>query len=226
MNSSCRIKIGVDFDNTIVSYDELMHDIAMQWGLIPADVEKSKKIIRDTIRRLPDGETHWRELQIESYGRRMCDARMTVDIGSFFRECVKRKISVCIVSHKTEYPNIGPADVNLRSVAIDWLEMNGFFDLTGIGLERKSVFFESTRGEKISRIKALRLTHFIDDLEETFSEKSFPPEVEKILYAPHGKPTGVEGVREFAAWGDICNYFFADPIPHAGLLSTGTAGRN
>ena len=92
-----------------------------------------------------------------------------------------------IVSHKTEYANFGEANVNLREAATAWLERHGFFEDTQLGLCRTNVFFESTRAEKINRIGALRATHFVDDLEETFLEASFPLGVEKILIAAHGQ---------------------------------------
>ena len=55
--------IGIDFDNTIISYDNIMHKIALERDLINADVIKSKKHIRDSIRMLPEGEIHWQRLQ-------------------------------------------------------------------------------------------------------------------------------------------------------------------
>ena len=51
----------------------------------------------------------------------------------------------------------------------------------GIGLA--DVYFESTRAEKLKRIAALSLTHFIDDLEEVLTDPDFPPNVERILFA-------------------------------------------
>ena len=47
--------IGVDFDNTIVSYDDLIHRIAVDKYLVPPDTLKSKKQVRDCIRRINAG---------------------------------------------------------------------------------------------------------------------------------------------------------------------------
>jgi len=60
--------IGVDFDNTLVSYGDNVHREAVQRGLIPPVVGKSKKEIRDRIRQLPDGEIEWQRLQATVYG--------------------------------------------------------------------------------------------------------------------------------------------------------------
>ena len=185
--------IGVDFDNTIANYDELMYTIALQRGLIRADIAKNKKLIRDAIRALPDGETHWRSVQVMAYGPYMHEARLIEGVREFFADCQRRRITVYIISHKTEYANFGETSVNLRAAATAWLERHGFFAPGELGLTKTGVFFESTRAEKIDRIKALRATHFIDDLEETFRDSAFPRDVQKILLAAHGQPSDIAG---------------------------------
>ena len=47
------MKIGLDFDNTLVSYDALLHRLAVQRELIQPTSHNGKKAIRDQIRRLP-----------------------------------------------------------------------------------------------------------------------------------------------------------------------------
>ena len=42
--------IGVDFDNTIVCYDDLFHRIAVEQGLVPARLEPRKNEVRDFLR--------------------------------------------------------------------------------------------------------------------------------------------------------------------------------
>lgn len=204
--------IGVDFDNTIASYDELMHAIALERGLIGAAVARNKKLIRDAIRALPDGEAHWRGLQVTVYGPRMHEARLIDGVREFFAGCRRRRIPVCIVSHKTEYANFGEANVNLRTVAMKWLEQHRFFHEGALGLSRASVFFESTRAEKIDRIKALRATHFIDDLEETFRESSFPHDVQKVLLSAHGQSSEIAGTVSFATWAQIQEHLLGSAV--------------
>lgn len=204
--------IGVDFDNTIASYDELMHAIALERGLIDAGLAKNKKLIRDAIRALPDGETHWRGLQVTVYGPRMNEARPLEGVIEFFAECHRRGIPAYIVSHKTEFANFGESGVNLRTAAMTWLEQHGFIHETRTGLRKTDVFFESTRAEKIGRVKALGATHFIDDLEETFLETSFPRGVEKILIATHGQPGQLPGVMSFSTWRQIHEHLFSRAV--------------
>lgn len=200
--------IGVDFDNTIASYDALMHALALERGLIAADTLPSKKLIRDSIRALHEGETHWRGLQVTAYGPRMHDARLLDGVKEFFAECRRSGVPVYIVSHKTEYANFGEANVNLRVIAMGWLEQQGFFENPGPGLRKADVFFESTRVEKCQRIQALGVTHFIDDLEETFLERAFPGGVQRILLARDGGATEVPGALRFSAWREIRQHLF------------------
>jgi hypothetical protein len=193
--------IGIDFDNTIASYDEPMHRLAVERGLIASGLPKNKKLIRDAIRALDDGESKWRALQVFSYGIGMPDARPMEGVKEFMGACKERGIKVLIVSHKTEHANFGDPTVNLREAALRWLEAQGFMDSARFGVGRDRIFFEGTREEKIARIRTLGVTHFVDDLEETFLEESFPADVAKILIS--SQPTGQGRWQAFAAWPDI-----------------------
>ena len=93
-----------------------------------------------------------------------------------------------------------------------WMRNHGFFDSDGLGLSENDVYFESTRIEKIERIKKLGCTHFIDDLEELFLEESFPGHVGKILFAPYGMKLSLRGVIVASSWKDIHNYFFNEKV--------------
>jgi len=204
--------IGVDFDNTIVNYEDIVHRVAVQWGLIQLDVGKNKKNIRDKIRQLPGGEVEWQRLQAVVYGSRMEEARLIDGVQVFFQLCKQYEIRVHIISHKTEFARFDETGANLRVVAMAWMKKNRFFETDGLGLLQESVYFEPSRQEKIERIKYLRCTHFIDDLEEIFFENSFPASVEKILYTPHRQDISRQvisrGARVFTRWEEICDYFF------------------
>ena len=203
--------IGIDFDNTIASYDESMHRMAVGQGLIPAALPKRKKLIRDAIRALEDGESKWRALQVHSYGPGMPEARAMDGVKEFVAACRGRRIPVRIISHKTEFANFGAPGVNLREVALRWLESEGFVDSAEIGVGRANIHFEGTRAGKIARIRALGITHFIDDLEETFLEADFPAGVERILFAPQGEDSGAGRWRAFGDWTAIHHYLLGAP---------------
>ena len=196
-------KVGVDFDNTLVSYDEVMYKAAVRFGFVASEARRDKKSIRDQIRQLPDGEMKWRKLQAFVYGEAMDDARLMEGVADFFDLCKKTGIEIYIVSHKTEFAAADEKGINLRQVALDWMTRQGLFKPQGLGLSNNQVFFESTRRAKAERIKHLGCTYFIDDLEETFLEESFPQGVTKILYHPHGGNSTVPGVKIVRTWTQI-----------------------
>lgn len=199
--------LGIDFDNTIVNYDRVLYQAALAEGLIKPGAEENKKSIRDAIRELPDGELKWQKLQAHVYGAGMKDSVLFDGVKTFFDACREADIRVAIVSHKTQFASIDEGGVDLRATAIGWMRKQRFFDNDGLGLSPERVYFESTRQEKIERIKRLGCTHFIDDLEETFLEDSFPAGVERILYAQ--KSSGLKDVKVFGSWKEIYDYFFA-----------------
>jgi hypothetical protein len=201
--------IGVDFDNTIVSYDDLMHRLAVEKGWISPEVSKSKKQIRDCIRLLPNGDREWQKLQAIVYGRQMQEAKLIEGVLTFFKLCQQHRMRVYIVSHKTEYANYDETQTNLREAALAWMNSHSFFAGSGLGLTQEQVYFEATRASKIERIKQLNCTDFIDDLEETFLEESFPNSVNKILYAPNYQPADIPTVKAVRKWQEINEYFFS-----------------
>jgi len=200
--------VGVDFDNTVVSYDKLMHNVALDLGFIAPDTAKDKEAIRNKVRGLPEGEKKWRRIQAIAYGEAMEHAILIDGVKEFFDRCSAKGIKACIISHKGEYAAEDQKNINLRNAALDWMDKNKFFDRDGLGLSRDNIYFESTRREKVERIRKTDCMHFIDDLEETFLEDAFPSKVNKILFAPHGKERDLENIKVFNSWSGISEHIF------------------
>jgi len=207
-NSGRPPTIGVDFDNTLATYDDLMYCTALERGLISPQVEKNKKSIRDLIRKLPEGEVEWQKVQALVYGPRIADARPADGAQAFLKACARNKVKVYVVSHKTEFASYDETGTNLRCAAISWREQNRIFDGPSSRRCPANLYFESTRQEKLDRIAQLGCTHFIDDLEETFLDKSFPVGVEKILYAPFASNQTAPDVKLAGNWQQITEYLF------------------
>jgi hypothetical protein len=203
-----RRTIGVDFDNTIASYDALMYRAAVERGLIEDDGCRTKKSVRDRIRQLPDGEIEWQRLQALAYGPLMREAQLIDGVDDFIRRCRSAGIAIAIVSHKTEYASYDETRTNLRTAALDWMAAHRFFDADGLALDRSGVYFESTRADKIARIEAIGCSLFVDDLDEVFLEPSFPHTVEKILYAPDARESAAADVAVMPNWRDLSDYVF------------------
>ena len=51
--------LGVDFDNTVVSYDDVIHRVAVEMGLIPERPIIDRLEARRLIRQHPNGEIAW-----------------------------------------------------------------------------------------------------------------------------------------------------------------------
>ena len=207
-----RLRIGIDFDNTIITYDDVFRAAAKSRGLIVADFAGSKQAVRDAIRLLPDGELAWQRLQGQVYGKGIAGAKMVAGVDAFLRRAKAEGATVVVVSHKTEYGHFDPDRVNLRAAALDWMTGQGLFDR---GIALPNVYFESTRAEKLERIAALSLTHFIDDLEEVLIDPGFPPDVARILFADEAPPASGPYVW-CPTWGAIERQVFGGAAPGTG----------
>ena len=207
----CR-RIGIDFDNTIISYQQAFLAAARSIGLLPESFVGTKQIVRDYIRHLPDGEREWMRLQGAVYGKGISDATLIEGVADFLMRCRSAGASVFIVSHKTEYGHFDASGVNLRQAALGWMERQGFFREEGHGLATVDVFFESTRVEKLARIAALDCTHFIDDLEEVLDDPGFPQGVERILFADGISPTKSLPYPVCMNWQQIAELVFDERI--------------
>jgi hypothetical protein len=198
--------IGVDFDNTIVSYHTLFHRVAVEQGVISADFPPIKDEVRNYLRQ-SGREAEWTAMQGQVYGGRMAEAEPFLGALAFFRRCRERGTPVYIISHKTRQPFIGPP-VELHQAAWDWLAANAFLDAAGAGLPVDHVFFELTKAEKCQRIAALGCTHFIDDLPEFLTDAQFPTGVQKIWFAPHQPEAVPPELTPVLSWAAVETMLF------------------
>ncbi|MBI4676462.1 MAG: aminoglycoside phosphotransferase family protein [Elusimicrobia bacterium] len=215
--------IGIDLDNTIVSYDEVFHQAALEKGLIPAGLPRAKGSVRDCLRGKGQ-EEEWTALQGYVYGPRMSGARPFPGALEFLAECRWRGIPVRVISHRTLQPFRGP-DYDLHQAAYRWMEEQGFFDPLRIGLSREHVHLELTKREKCERIAQMGCSHFVDDLPEFLADPSFPEGLERFLFDPGGSAAVLEGaqgppldprVRRVASWAELAGILLpqpADPSP-------------
>ena len=155
------MRIGVDFDNTIICYDGVFHAVAVEQGIVPENVGRTKTEVRDWLRSAGREEA-WTELQGLVYGACLSRCRPYADAFSFLAGCLRSNVPVFVVSHKTLYPYLGPR-LDLHRAARDWIDAMG---LHGTGLAKADVYFELTKADKLARIASLGCTHFIDDLPE------------------------------------------------------------
>ncbi|GIX46867.1 MAG: hypothetical protein KatS3mg131_1078 [Candidatus Tectimicrobiota bacterium] len=200
--------IGIDFDHTLVDYDAVLYRLARQRGLLGPRGPRGKKAIRDAIRRRPEGERQWQQVQAVLYSTAIAQARPSAGVAAFLAACRRQGVEVYIVSHKTRVAPGDAAQTDLHAAAFAWLRAQGFLAPGGVGLREADVFFEPSREAKLARIAALGCTHFIDDLPEALLAPAFPPQVERLLYDPHRAYRLAPPVRTFRSWSAIHAYFF------------------
>jgi len=197
------MRIGFDFDNTIVSYDALFYRVAVEQSLVPLETPMTKLAVRDYLRK-SGNENAWTEMQGYVYGARMNDAIAYSGVIDFMKLARSNGISMVIVSHKTKHPFLGPK-YDLHGVAKTWINsvlVNGNESL----FRPDEMFFEVTKEDKINRIDELNCNYFIDDLPEILSMPGFPKRTEGILFDPEDHHSS-EGVNlRFKLWQDISDY--------------------
>ena len=200
------MRIGIDFDNTLIDYDRVFVAAAKTRALVPADFAGSKKAVRDAIRLLPDGEIAWQRLQGYVYGAGIGGAALFDGAREFLARCARERIDTFIVSHKTQYGHYDPARVDLREAARGWMTAQGVF---AAGLAADNVFFAADRAQKLARVAALGCTHFIDDLEEVFADPAFPNGVQRILFGAAPSDPAVCD-RVCADWREVAAVVFGE----------------
>ncbi len=197
--------IGIDFDNTIINYDGVFHRVALERKVVPLTIEPTKLAVRDWLRSM-DKEEIWTEMQGYVYGARMADAEVYPGVYEFLRWARSERICISIISQKTKKPFRGPG-YDLHKSAQMWIEEN-LQDETGPLVALKSVYLETTKEKKWTRIASTAATHFIDDLPEILIADAFPATAQRILFDPEHHHSAVENsLITMHNWIDILHYF-------------------
>jgi len=202
------MRIGIDFDNTIVSYDALFHKVAWEQDLVPAETPSNKVAVRDHLRGIGQ-EDRWTEMQGYVYGARMVEALAYEGVIDFIRGAKAAGHEVTIVSHKTRHPFIGP-QYDLHAAARAWIACHLLSDGKPL-LPSENIFFELTKLEKLTRIAACGCEAFIDDLPEILLADDFPSNTARLLFDPeeHHADLAAQGLGIFRSWRQLAEHFSA-----------------
>lgn len=194
------MKIGVDFDNTIVNYDRVFHKSALELNLIPEDLEESKLAVRDYLRNLDQNDI-WTDLQGFVYGEKMYEADIFDGFIDFLNFASNKSISVVIISHKTKYPYAGKK-YDLHKSAERWILER--LSISSIDFKHsKNFFFLPTKEEKVNKIIEEECDYFIDDLPEIFKIENFPLSTRKILFDPKSNYQTENNYTSVNNWKDL-----------------------
>ena len=197
------MRIGIDFDNTIVCYDRLFHRLARERGLLPEHVPATKGAVRDHLRSA-GREDDWTELQGLGYGPRIAEAEPFPGVKEFLTRAKAAGIRVAVVSHKTRQPYLGPPH-DLHAAAHAFLAAHGFYDTATTGLSPESVFLEPTKEAKLGRIASLGCDVFVDDLPEFLAEPAFPVRPWKILFDPADAAPDSDDYIRALSWDEVAS---------------------
>ena len=163
--------IGIDFDNTIVCYDNSFGVLAEKIKNLPGTTPRNKLSIRDYLRS-QGREEDWVEFQGLLYGPGMKYAAPFKGAIEAMKSLLRDGHSLSVISHRSKYPYGGP-QYDLHSYASKWIEDNlvphGLFKL---GESCGRISFHTTLESKLQEISSQSCDVFIDDLPKVIcSEK-------------------------------------------------------
>jgi len=192
--------IGIDFDNTIIDYNNLFYEAGLSLGVLPDHAECTKKEIREYLIGI-GREEDWTRIQGLVYGDFIRKAHVMEGFSSFSDLCAEKGWKIFIISHKTS-DSITGERFDLHTSAFNWLEQNGIYgpDIRGVVA---GAFFETTRSAKICRINQLGCDIMIDDLAEVLLHPDLSEDIVKILYDSQGTSTPDPRYRTAGSWDQI-----------------------
>ena len=190
--------IGIDFDNTIINYNQVFYEVALKKKIIKAYIQKNKDSVKKYLLK-NDKYDDWVKLQGEVYSKYIKYARPFLGSIETITLMLEKKFEIFIISHKTKYPYSGQK-INLQKPALRWIKKNV---CNYSGLSSKNVIFCETKDLKIQNIKKVKCIAFIDDLEQIFKNRSFPKRCMKILLTKRKKISNANGIHLAKNWKEI-----------------------
>lgn len=193
------MRIGLDFDNTIVCYDQAIAQLAEELFELPEEVPRTKLGLREHLR-AAGRELEWTAFQGELYGPGMRYAQPFAGAIDTMKHLFAEGHELAIVSHRSLRPYAGPQH-DLHRAARNWiaeqLQSNALFGSNGM------IDFMETREKKISRISELSCRAFVDDLPEVLDAQGFPVQTRGILFDPSGSIKAPVGCSLIATWTEL-----------------------
>ena len=202
--------IGLDFDNTIVCYDQAIALLAEELFELPAEVPHTKLGLRNFLR-AAGREPEWTAFQGELYGPGMRFAEPFDGAIATMQQLLTEGHELVIISHRSLRPYAGPPHdlhVAARSWVTDRLQGVGPFGAAG---DEACVHFLETRDQKVEMITHLGCQAFLDDLPEVLTDSGFPPCAFGILFDPSGVALPEEGSNRISAWPELVELLVAMP---------------
>ena len=193
------MRIGFDFDNTIIDYDHIFKYVAVKKKLIPLSVPSNKISVRNYLKKI-NKENEWTILQGEVYGKHINKAKTYENCVETLKALSSNKIEKYIISHKTKYPFMGEK-INLHESALKWLKINKFLASKDTIFKKNDIYFEETIEKKIDRILQKSCDVFIDDLPEILD--LLPEKIIKVLFSPSNQVKNNKNYFIISNWSEL-----------------------
>ena len=191
--------IGLDFDNTIVCYDQAIRLVAHK--MFNIDFPKNTK--KESVKKFlveNHGEDFWTTFQGYLYGPGMDSAKPYAGVLNSLLK-LQKLFEIVIVSHRTIHPYRGER-YNLHEFAKKWLERN--LQIKGIELvSSENIFFMESLDLKLKKIGSLGCSFFIDDLPKVIKNNGFPKFTKGILFDPESFHREDSRLIKMSKWDDL-----------------------
>ena len=196
------IKIGIDFDNTIVNYDNSFYQEGIKRKIFNINTPKKNSKNRLKKKLISINKEHeWTKIQGLVYGKNFDKAKPYKGSVKFINNfCKKKKFQLFIITNKTLYPIIGEK-INLHNKSKKWIFKNNIFKGKNKKWIKKHVFFLKSKNEKIKKIIKLKCNYFIDDLTEILN--LLPKKIKPIHFDPYKK----NKKSNIKSWQDLYKKF-------------------
>ena len=196
------MKIGFDFDNTIVSYDRLFYDIAIEQSFISKEdgIAMNKNAVRNFLR-AKDMEEQWIWMQGYGYGHEILKAKAFDGAIDVIRALHLAGHELFIISHKTQFPFRGER-YDLHASARQWIKKYLVHKDGSEIFDENHAFFNPTKAQKVRRIGQCDCQIFLDDLPEILGDDAFPQKTLGILFDPQ-QYHGVQPFHTISQWGSL-----------------------
>ena len=195
------MRIGLDFDNTIVCYDKAIALLAEELFDLPEDVARTKLGLRDHLREA-DRESEWTTFQGQLYGPGMRYAEPFEGAVTTMEKLREAGHELIIVSHRSRWPYAGPR-YDLHKAARLWIQDR--LQTSGLFKDERAYFLE-TKEKKLAMIGELGCQFFLDDLPEVLDFPQFPKSTQGLLLKPN-----ISGMRKvdrltIGNWSSLISY--------------------
>jgi hypothetical protein len=169
------LRFGFDLDNTLIDYSNSVKKYCFINSLVEC---KNIDKLRELLRTNDNSGNQWQLAQGWLYTEGLFYAKPAKGAIELCEYLINNNFEIQIVSHKTTHTPVFCGQKPLRSVATKWLTGG---DLAPYFLDYRRIHYEPTIALKVAKIKALKLSYFVDDLLKVFEQPGYPKEVNSFL---------------------------------------------